>query len=130
MFALLNRFALFISIAIASIPLIIDWDLFIFSLIIFFVMRLGIFSSERIQRAVDEGNMAMKNITPEIDTQTLSLGEKKTIYNIDEERLSSRVVEPSIDSHGKFTSQSLNEDTPIVMTEKESEVIIPLDEPS
>ncbi len=54
MFLLLNRFAFFLSLAIALIPLAFGWVFFPLSVIVFLIMRFSFLSSEVIHRAIDE----------------------------------------------------------------------------
>lgn len=54
MYSLLSCFALLISLAVAAIPLTVDWEFFPLSIVIFLILKFGVLSSDSIERALAE----------------------------------------------------------------------------
>ena len=54
MFSLLSRFAFLISLAVAAIPLTVDWEFFPLSIVVFLILKFGVLSSDSIERALAE----------------------------------------------------------------------------
>lgn len=95
MFSLLNQFAFFLSLAVASIPLTIDWEFFPLSIIIFLVMKVAILSPESIRRAVEEYSTATRvDVTPieNIPEVTVMKSDPTFLQNVITESVDPRVA--------------------------------------